>query len=179
MHSYVQLISRHPAAVLSVTTLLSPSAQMCRYCANFTLTQLRSLFDNKLINFVELDVIPWGNARLDDTTGQVTCQHGPLECELNRLISCALAQHPIQVCACCMPRGCDVVTARRRCQHFLLRPGSEVALSLDDVATTCKKNAGISCRLTHQACMAVCGACCPHTSAIPATHMLSAHSKTA
>eukprot|EP00878_Enallax_costatus_P004175 GHUV01004404.1.p1 GENE.GHUV01004404.1~~GHUV01004404.1.p1 ORF type:complete len:258 (+),score=53.98 GHUV01004404.1:268-1041(+) len=69
---------------------------LCPYCAQFTLTQLQPLFKNKLINFVELDVIPWGNARTDPKTGEVTCQHGALECELNKLISCAIAQHPRQ-----------------------------------------------------------------------------------
>ena len=27
---------------------------------------------------------------------QAICQHGPLECELNKLLSCASAQHPMQ-----------------------------------------------------------------------------------
>jgi pyruvate-formate lyase-activating enzyme len=37
----------------------------CRYCANFTISQLQPLFKNKLINYVQLSVIPWGNARTD------------------------------------------------------------------------------------------------------------------
>jgi hypothetical protein len=41
----------------------------CRYCANFTLTQLQPLFTNKLINHVHLDIIPYGNARTDPNTG--------------------------------------------------------------------------------------------------------------
>jgi hypothetical protein len=37
----------------------------CRYCANFTISRLQPLFTNKLINYVQLSVIPWGNARTD------------------------------------------------------------------------------------------------------------------
>eukprot|EP00882_Tetradesmus_deserticola_P014285 GHRQ01015183.1.p1 GENE.GHRQ01015183.1~~GHRQ01015183.1.p1 ORF type:complete len:245 (+),score=120.84 GHRQ01015183.1:167-901(+) len=68
---------------------------LCPYCANFTITQLQPLFSNKLINYVQLSVIPWGNARVD-ADGKTTCQHGQLECDLNRLLSCASAQHPAQ-----------------------------------------------------------------------------------
>jgi hypothetical protein len=42
----------------------------CRFCANFTLTQLQPLFKNKLINHVQLDIIPFGNARTDPSTGE-------------------------------------------------------------------------------------------------------------
>lgn len=69
---------------------------LCPYCANLTLTKIQPLFKNKLINFVRLDLIPYGNARTDPNTGAVTCQHGPVECELNKLLSCAVAFNPIQ-----------------------------------------------------------------------------------
>jgi hypothetical protein len=36
----------------------------CRYCAIFTISQLQPLIKNKLINYVQLSVIPWGNARI-------------------------------------------------------------------------------------------------------------------
>ncbi|KAF8063862.1 hypothetical protein HT031_003719 [Scenedesmus sp. PABB004] len=68
---------------------------LCPYCANFTLTGLAPLFESKLSNYVQLDVIPWGNARVD-ADGAVQCQHGPLECALNKLLSCALALEPEQ-----------------------------------------------------------------------------------
>lgn len=42
---------------------------------------------------IELDVIPWGNARVNPD-GSPACQHGPAECALNKLLGCALAQHP-------------------------------------------------------------------------------------
>lgn len=110
-----------------------------RYCANFTLTQLQPMFKSKLINFVHLDIIPYGNARTDPNTGAarsrssslyallqhihahalrervcqpphnshngfcvlpagaVTCQHGAVECQLNKLLSCSIALNPVVV----------------------------------------------------------------------------------
>lgn len=134
-----------------------------RYCANFTLTQLQPMFKSKLINFVHLDIIAYGNARTDPNTGAarsrssslhalperihtlrarisqpphnphscfcvlpagaVTCQHGAVECQLNKLLSCGIALNPVVVrsvrwchltpcfrgspchaCRCAMPR---------------------------------------------------------------------------
>jgi hypothetical protein len=44
---------------------MSPLLVHRRYCANFTISRLQPLFTNKLINYVQLSVIPWGNARTD------------------------------------------------------------------------------------------------------------------
>eukprot|EP00877_Chromochloris_zofingiensis_P010529 jgi/Chrzof1/572/Cz01g20255.t1 len=69
---------------------------LCPYCANFTITHLSQLFRNGLSNVVELDYIPFGNARYDQSTGNITCQHGRQECELNKVIGCALEAYPQQ-----------------------------------------------------------------------------------
>eukprot|EP00775_Hariotina_reticulata_P014323 gene14323-49_t len=66
-----------------------------RYCANFTVTVLKELFDARIMDYVELDVIAWGNAH-KGADGEPQCQHGPLECELNKLINCAVALEPEQ-----------------------------------------------------------------------------------
>jgi hypothetical protein len=43
-----------------------------RFCAKFTMEQLQPLFTNKLINHVQLDIIPYGNAHTDPNTGTVS-----------------------------------------------------------------------------------------------------------
>lgn len=60
----------------ALTSVYRPPAAVpcCRYCANFTLTQLQPLFKNKLINHVQLDIIPYGNAHTDPNTGAVAQQ---------------------------------------------------------------------------------------------------------
>lgn len=68
---------------------------LCPFCANFTRNQLKPMFDNGIMAHVELDIIPWGNARVGKD-GATQCQHGPLECQLNKVLSCAIAQNPLQ-----------------------------------------------------------------------------------
>ena len=36
---------------------------------------------------MQLDYVGWGNAK--NSSGGVTCQHGPRECELNKALNCA------------------------------------------------------------------------------------------
>lgn len=38
------------------------------------------------------------------TAGAVSCQHGPVECDLNKVLSCAIALNPRQVSACAVTR---------------------------------------------------------------------------
>lgn len=105
---------------------------LCPYCGKFTLTQLEPLLKNKLINFVQLDVIPWGNARTDARTGDVQCQHGPLECELNKLIGCAIAQHPVQD---------DWFPFLTCLEEAIIE--SKAQVTVDDVAHKCAVHAGM------------------------------------
>ncbi|RDY10258.1 Gamma-interferon-inducible lysosomal thiol reductase, partial [Mucuna pruriens] len=51
---------------------------------------LRNVFDRNLISFVNLQLVPWANAYLNNTNNSISCQNGPDECELNSLESCAL-----------------------------------------------------------------------------------------
>ena len=37
-----------------------------------------------------------GNARYDVEKGEPVCQHGPLECQFNKVLSCAMAAYPMQ-----------------------------------------------------------------------------------
>ncbi|KAB2616603.1 gamma-interferon-inducible lysosomal thiol reductase-like [Pyrus ussuriensis x Pyrus communis] len=60
----------------------------CPYSANFIVNYLVKLFKDELISIVDLKLSPWGNAKLrsNDT---FTCQHGPSECLLNTMETCA------------------------------------------------------------------------------------------
>eukprot|EP00879_Flechtneria_rotunda_P006169 GHRR01006486.1.p1 GENE.GHRR01006486.1~~GHRR01006486.1.p1 ORF type:complete len:283 (+),score=59.25 GHRR01006486.1:368-1216(+) len=105
---------------------------LCPYCANFTVHGLKPLFENKLISFVQLDVIPWGNARLDVHSGTIKCQHGQRECELNKLISCAISQRSVQ----------DDWFPFLECVETKVVQGSK-DIAVDDVAHECGTHAGL------------------------------------
>ncbi|PKA56182.1 hypothetical protein AXF42_Ash011111 [Apostasia shenzhenica] len=66
---------------------------LCPYSANFIVNYLADIFDNGLIDIVDLDLIPFGNARVN-ANGTITCQHGPYECLLNTIEACAINSWP-------------------------------------------------------------------------------------
>ncbi|XP_002965810.2 gamma-interferon-inducible lysosomal thiol reductase [Selaginella moellendorffii] len=66
---------------------------LCPFCANFVVNYLSKFFTNGLIEIVDLKIIPYGNARMD-SSGHITCQHGPDECKLNIIQSCAISLWP-------------------------------------------------------------------------------------
>jgi hypothetical protein len=37
-----------------------------------------------------------GNAHYDEEKAEVVCQHGPVECQFNKVLSCAMAAYPMQ-----------------------------------------------------------------------------------
>ncbi|KAL2632704.1 hypothetical protein R1flu_004183 [Riccia fluitans] len=70
------------------------SESLCPYCAAFTVDHLSKFFQNGLIEIVELRMIPYGNARIYESGGDITCQHGEDECKLNIIQSCAIHHYP-------------------------------------------------------------------------------------
>ncbi|KAI0531208.1 hypothetical protein KFK09_000761 [Dendrobium nobile] len=66
---------------------------LCPYSANFIVNYLAKIFDNSIIDIVDLDLIPYGNAKLK-ANGTITCQHGPYECLLNTIEACAITSWP-------------------------------------------------------------------------------------
>ncbi|XP_021720994.1 gamma-interferon-inducible lysosomal thiol reductase-like isoform X3 [Chenopodium quinoa] len=66
---------------------------LCPYCANFILNELPIIFENGLIDIVDLRLFPWGNARLISNNSFI-CQHGPNECLLNTVEACAIHAWP-------------------------------------------------------------------------------------
>lgn len=52
--------------------------------------------ENGIMGYVDFTMIPSGNVYVNQTTGEVFCQHGPDECTLNKLLNCAIAQSTSQ-----------------------------------------------------------------------------------
>ncbi|KAG0496026.1 hypothetical protein HPP92_000635 [Vanilla planifolia] len=66
---------------------------LCPYSAKFIVNYLSKIFDNGLIDVVDLDLVPYGNARIK-SNGTIICQHGRYECLLNTIEACAIHAWP-------------------------------------------------------------------------------------
>lgn len=72
-------------------TLLYES--LCGGCMQYITTTLFPEIFEKGKGFIEFELVPYGNARrirLQNGTDQIECQHGPLECSLNKLHACSM-----------------------------------------------------------------------------------------
>lgn len=69
---------------------------LCPFCANATVHQVAPLVKHPVIGpALTLSYVPWGNAKMGGGGGAPpSCQHGPLECALNTLLSCSVALYP-------------------------------------------------------------------------------------
>ncbi|KAH8247737.1 hypothetical protein KR038_009240 [Drosophila bunnanda] len=81
---------------------------LCPYCMEFVTTKLGpSMLRRNRLPFTDLKLVPYGNAARDDY-GNVDCQHGVKECELNAWHGCILEHHEIKDSLrliACMMRG--------------------------------------------------------------------------
>ncbi|EDX14078.1 GILT-like protein 2 [Drosophila simulans] len=81
---------------------------LCPYCMEFVTTQLNpSMVRQDRLPFTDLTLVPYGNAMTNDD-GNVECQHGVMECELNAWHACILEHHDIAQSLkliACMMRG--------------------------------------------------------------------------
>lgn len=66
---------------------------LCPYSANFIVNELAIIFENGLIDIVNLKLYPWGNAKIRGDNS-IDCQHGPSECLLNTVEACAIDAWP-------------------------------------------------------------------------------------
>ncbi|WVZ56619.1 hypothetical protein U9M48_007116 [Paspalum notatum var. saurae] len=66
---------------------------LCPYCSRFIVNRLAGIFEDGLIDAVELRLVPYGNARVG-SNNEITCQHGPYECLLNTVEACAIDAWP-------------------------------------------------------------------------------------
>lgn len=76
----------------------------CPGCRAFIRTDLADLVDG-LGKFVTVHEVPYGNAWFNTTSRQIDCQHGPAECEGNRIMLCGMKAakswrkwFPVSVC---------------------------------------------------------------------------------
>ena len=60
---------------------------LCPDCAAFTSKVLEPVFSSGLNDLIDLDYVGWGNAK--NESGDIKCQHGPRECELDIVLNCA------------------------------------------------------------------------------------------
>ncbi|XP_058058494.1 GILT-like protein 1 [Anopheles bellator] len=70
-------------------------AHLCPDSVRFVSDQLMTLNQN-LLNSVTIDFIPFGKAHSVNNGQSFVCQHGPAECEGNRIQSCILSMLPTQ-----------------------------------------------------------------------------------
>ncbi|KRX69608.1 GILT-like protein F37H8.5 [Trichinella sp. T6] len=67
---------------------------LCPDCQEFILNTLQRYVWKYGQDFVDFNFIPYGNARRTqlNNTWTIQCQHGPVECALNKLHGCAISK---------------------------------------------------------------------------------------
>uniref|UniRef100_A0A6V7QRA9 Gamma-interferon-inducible lysosomal thiol reductase n=1 Tax=Ananas comosus var. bracteatus TaxID=296719 RepID=A0A6V7QRA9_ANACO len=90
--SLLSLSPSHASATKRVSLSLYYET-LCPYCSNFIVNHLSRIFSNGLVSIVDLDLVPYGNARVS-SDGSFICQHGANECLLNVIEACAIKEWP-------------------------------------------------------------------------------------
>ncbi|XP_026400041.1 gamma-interferon-responsive lysosomal thiol protein-like [Papaver somniferum] len=67
---------------------------LCPGCTDFIIKDLPKIFYKGLIDIVDLNPVPYGNAFLDQNNN-IICQDGPKECFLNTVEACAIHVWPV------------------------------------------------------------------------------------
>ncbi|KAK9124603.1 hypothetical protein Sjap_014205 [Stephania japonica] len=95
--SYVSCLICSPSSPSSVTaknvSLSLYYETLCPYSADLIVNGFSKIFDNGLIDIVDLKLVPYGNTRVG-SDGSMTCLHGPYECLLNTVEACVLHSWP-------------------------------------------------------------------------------------
>ncbi|MCL7022389.1 hypothetical protein MKW94_004124 [Papaver nudicaule] len=87
------LSSPSPAGAANKVNLSLYYETLCPGCSDFMVNYLPKIFENGLIDIIDLKLIPYGNAKIS-ADKVLTCQHGPKECLLNTVEACALHVWP-------------------------------------------------------------------------------------
>lgn len=93
---------------------------LCPGCHGFILNQLWPTY-GRLEEYLNVDILPFGNARMKEVNGTIvfTCQHGPDECYVNAVQTCAVKYvHPTRKLldfVACMLRYPDPTKAGEPC----------------------------------------------------------------
>jgi hypothetical protein len=85
------------AAAAPVVVVQVYDEALCIDCQQFILEQLRPAYATLGPGVIDLRMVAFGNAQLDDPTNpeSLTCQHGVAECDANSYLQCATAlYHP-------------------------------------------------------------------------------------
>ncbi|KQK22107.1 gamma-interferon-inducible lysosomal thiol reductase isoform X2 [Brachypodium distachyon] len=83
-----------PPAAAGKVPLALYYESLCPYCSRFIVNHLAGIFDNGVIDAVELQLFPYGNAHVRGSNNTISCQHGPDECLLNTVEACAMDAWP-------------------------------------------------------------------------------------
>jgi interferon gamma-inducible protein 30 len=75
-------------------TVQAYTESLCIDCKNFIDRQLVSAYHKLGTDVIDLQIVPFGNARLDTDQQTVKCQHGEAECDANTWEQCAVEQYP-------------------------------------------------------------------------------------
>ncbi|KAF9596682.1 hypothetical protein IFM89_012881 [Coptis chinensis] len=86
-------LSFSPTAASDKVKLALYYETLCPYCSNFMVNYLPKIFTNGLIDIIDLNLVPYGNAKVG-SDNIITCQHGPYECVLNTVEACAIHVWP-------------------------------------------------------------------------------------
>ena len=78
--------TRWPLSPRPVRVTLYGEAR-CPFCADWLVKNAQKLVD-EVGSIIEFRAVEFGNARRNATTGELSCQHGPSECEANALFAC-------------------------------------------------------------------------------------------
>ena len=117
---------------------------LCPDCAAYTTDVLQPIFAAGLNKLIDLDYVGWGNAK-NSSTGEVSCQHGPRECELNKALNCAQQLAASQ-------------EAFFKFLHCL--ESTAFQASSKDVLRSCSGNAGVDVHALQNCTYGQPGACC-------------------
>ncbi|MCL7044596.1 hypothetical protein MKW94_008377 [Papaver nudicaule] len=82
-----------PASAYQKVSLALYYDTLCPGCSEFIVHNLSKIFQNGLIQIVDLRLIPYGNAIILKN-GTVVCQHGSKQCGLNTVEACAINSMP-------------------------------------------------------------------------------------
>ncbi|XP_034488178.1 GILT-like protein 2 [Drosophila innubila] len=131
---------------------------LCPYCMAFVTEQLSpSMVHQDRLPYTELTLVPYGNAK-KNSAGNVTCQHGVNECELNAWHACILEHHNISESLkliACMMRGHKIrldICANRYSIDVTAVKDCKMSRSLDDIL---EKYAEASDKVTYKGVPAI------------------------
>lgn len=90
----VLLLALAPFSTASDVNVTLYAEALCPFCAKWVATTKHLFSEDKLGPLIEFRYVAYGNVRVNASSGELMCQHGPHECALNRVINCAQAHHP-------------------------------------------------------------------------------------